>query len=313
MKKLAVLAIGGNSLIKDKDHQTVDDQYDCILETSKHIIKLIEKGFNVVITHGNGPQVGFILLRSELSREQLHPVPVASAGADTQGAIGYQIQQAVGNLLKEKKIEKGIATVITQVLVDKNDVAFKIPTKPIGPFLTKEEAEEKEKEFNWNIIEDAGRGYRRVVASPIPKKIIEQDVIENLISDGFIVIAVGGGGIPVIKNEDGNLEGVPAVIDKDRASSLLAQNLKADYLIIFTSIEQVFLNFGKENQQAISEMTLAQAKKYCTEGHFKKGSMLPKIESAIDFLENGGKKVIITTPELIANAVNNKAGTRILP
>ncbi|MBC8313037.1 MAG: carbamate kinase [Candidatus Cloacimonetes bacterium] len=314
MKKgLAIIAIGGNSLIKDKTHQTVEDQYDCILETSKHIVKLIEKGLNVIITHGNGPQVGFILLRSELSRDQLHPVPVASAGADTQGAIGYQIQQTLGNLLKKKNIKKSVATVITQVLVDKNDVAFKIPTKPIGPFLTKDEAEEKKREFNWDIIEDAGRGYRRVVASPIPQKIIEQDVIENLISDDFIVIAVGGGGIPVIKNEDGNLKGVPAVIDKDRASALLAQNLKAEYLIISTAIEQVFLNFGKENQQAISKMTLAEAKKYCTEGHFQKGSMLPKIESAIEFLESGGKEVIITTPALIVDAVSNKAGTRIIP
>ncbi len=312
MSKLAVLAIGGNSLIKDKQHQTVDDQYDCIKETSKHIVKLIEKGLKVIITHGNGPQVGFILLRSEISKDQLHEVPIPSAGADTQGAIGYQIQQAVSNVLKEKGIKKNVVTVITQVLVDKDDNAFKDPTKPIGPFLSKEEAENKKQQYDWDIVEDAGRGYRRVVASPIPIKIIEEEAIENLIKNDFIVIAVGGGGIPVIKDENGNLSGVPAVIDKDRASSLLAQNLKAHYLIISTCVEQVYLDFGTEEQKAISVMTLEEAKRYCTEGHFMKGSMLPKIESAIEFLEVGGNEVIITTPELIADAVAGKAGTRIV-
>ena len=312
MSKLAVLAIGGNSLIKDKEHQTVEDQYNCIYETSKHIVKLIEQGINVIVTHGNGPQVGFILLRSELAKGQLHEVPIPSAGADTEGAIGYQIQQAVGNILKEKGIQKGVATVVTQVLVDKNDDAFQNPSKPIGPFLTEEDAQANKEQFGWDIIEDAGRGYRRVVASPIPIKIIEQDAIEALAKNDFIVIAVGGGGIPVIEDENGFLKGVPAVIDKDRASSLLARNLKADYLIISTAIEQVFLNFGTEDKRAISKMTLQEAKKYCTEGHFKAGSMLPKIESAIDFLEAGGKEVIITTPDLLADAVAGKAGTRIV-
>ena len=312
MSKLAILAIGGNSLIKDKQHQTVEDQYDCIYETSKHIVKLIEQGINVIVTHGNGPQVGFILLRSELAKGQLHEVPIPSAGADTEGAIGYQIQQAIGNILKKKGIKKEVATVVTQVLVDKNDEAFQNPSKPIGPFLTEADALNNKEQFGWDIIEDAGRGYRRVVASPIPIKIIEQNAIETLAKNDFIVIAVGGGGIPVIEDENGYLKGVPAVIDKDRASSLLARNLKADYLIISTAIEQVYLNFGTENEQAISEMTLSKAKKYCTEGHFKAGSMLPKIESAIDFLEAGGKEVIITTPELIADAVAGKAGTRIL-
>ncbi len=312
MSKLAVLAIGGNSLIKDKNHQTVDDQYDCIKETSKHVVRLIKKGLNVIITHGNGPQVGFILLRSEISKEQLHEVPLPSAGADTQGAIGYQIQQAVGNLLKEKGIKKDVVTVITQVLVDKNDIAFKVPTKPIGPFLTQEEAQRNKALYNWDIVEDAGRGYRRVVASPLPKKIIEENTIKNLINNDFIVIAVGGGGIPVIEDENGKLTGVPAVIDKDRASTLLAKNLNAHYLIISTAVENVYLNFGTKDQKAISVMTLNEAKKYCTENHFTKGSMLPKIESAIEFLEEGGKEVIITTPEFIADAVAGKAGTRIV-
>ena len=312
MSKLALLAIGGNSLIKDKSHQTVDDQYDCIKETAQHIVKLIEQDIQVIVTHGNGPQVGFILLRSEISKDQLHDVPLPSAGADTQGAIGYQIQQAVGNILKTKGINKGVATVVTQVLVDKDDEAFHAPTKPIGPFLSKEEAENKKQQYDWDIVEDAGRGYRRVVASPIPIKIIEQDAIDCLIKNDFIVIAVGGGGIPVIEDENGNLSGVPAVIDKDRASSLLAKNLNADYLIISTAVKQVCLNFGTENEKAISSMTLAEAKRYCTEGHFMKGSMLPKIESAIEFLEGGGKEVIITTPEFIADAVAGKAGTKIV-
>jgi len=312
MSKLAVLAIGGNSLIKDKSHQSVNDQYDCIKETAQHIVKLIEQDIQVIVTHGNGPQVGFILLRSEISKDQLHEVPLPSAGADTEGAIGYQIQQAVGNILKKKGIDKGVATVVTQVLVDKDDEALQIPTKPIGPFLSKEEAESKKQQYNWDIIEDAGRGYRRVVASPIPIKIIEQDAINCLIKNDFIVIAVGGGGIPVIEDENGNLSGVSAVIDKDRASSLLAKNLKADYLIISTAVEQVYLNFGTENEKAISNMSLAEAKQYCTEGHFMKGSMLPKIESAIEFLEGGGKEVIITTPEFIADAVAGKAGTKIV-
>ncbi len=311
MSKLAVIAIGGNSLIKDRTRQTVEDQYDCIVETAEHIVKLIEKNINVVITHGNGPQVGFILLRSEIAKNEIHEIPLPSAGADTQGALGYQIQQAVGNLLRQKNIEKKIATVITQVLVDKNDEAFENPTKPIGPFLSKEEAKSKKTEYGWDIAKDADRGYRRVVASPIPQKIIEQNVIEHLIENNYLVVAVGGGGIPVIQEKNGNLKGIPAVIDKDRASALLAKNLNADFLIISTAIERVFLNFGKENQQEITEMTLTEARKYCNEGHFQKGSMLPKIEASIAFLENGGKEVIITTPELLADAVFGNAGTKI--
>jgi len=313
MEKIIVVAIGGNSLIKDKNHQTVEDQFDCIKETSQHIVRLIEKGYRIVITHGNGPQVGFILFRSELSKDQLHDVPLPSAGADTQGAIGYQIQQAIDNILAKKGINKNVVTVITQVRVDKNDPAFNNPSKPIGPFLSRNEAELKKETYNWDIVEDAGRGYRRVVASPFPIEIIEEEAIENLIRDDFVVIAVGGGGIPVIRNDYGDLEGVSAVIDKDRASALLAGNLNADYLIISTAIEQVFLNFGTSKQEAISKMTVSQARLYCQQGHFKRGSMLPKIESAIEFLEKGGKEVIITTPELLADAVTGNAGTRIIP
>jgi carbamate kinase len=312
MSKLAVIAVGGNSLIKDKHHQTVEDQYDCIIDTAHHIVRLIEKGINVVITHGNGPQVGFILLRSEISKDQIHEIPVPSAVADTQGAIGYQLQQAIQNILKTKNIDKNIATVVTQVLVDNNDPAFQNPSKPIGPFFGKEDAEKKKEKYNWHVVEDAGRGYRRVVPSPLPIEIIELESIKNLIKNDFLVIAVGGGGIPVIRKENGFLDGVSAVIDKDRASALLAGNLNADYLIISTAIEQVFLNFGKENEKALSKINLAEAKQYCREGHFAKGSMLPKMEAAIQFLENGGKEVIITTPEKLAEAVDGKAGTKIV-
>ena len=312
MSKLAVIAVGGNSLIKDKHHQTVQDQNDCIIDTAHHIVRLIEKGINVVITHGNGPQVGFILLRSEISKDQIHEIPVPSAVADTQGAIGYQLQQAIQNILHAKGIQKKIVTVVTQVLVDKNDPAFQNPNKPIGPFFNKEEAALKIEKFDWNVVEDAGRGYRRVVPSPMPIEIIELETIRNLIENDFLVIAVGGGGIPVIRKENGYLEGVSAVIDKDRASALLATNLNADCLIISTATEQSYLNYGKENQIALSEITLAEAKKYCKEGHFAPGSMLPKKEAAIQFLENGGKKVIITTPQKLAEAVIGKAGTTIV-
>ncbi len=292
--------------------QSVEDQHDSIRETVKRIVEIIESGINVVITHGNGPQVGFILLRSELAKEYLHEIPLPSAGADTQGAIGYQIQQSVSNLFLKKGIKKSVATIITQVLVDQKDPAFLQPSKPIGPFFTKEEAEEKRRLFNWDIIEDAGRGFRRVVASPYPLEIIEEDAIADLIRNNFVVIAVGGGGIPVIRNDKGELKGVAAVIDKDRASRLLANKLNAELFIISTAVENVYLNFGQDDQIALDQITLAEAKKYCQEGHFKKGSMLPKIESAIEFLEAGGKEVIITTPELIAAAVKRKAGTRIV-
>lgn len=312
MSKLAVIAVGGNSLIKDKYHQTVEDQYDCILDTANYIVKIIEKGINVVITHGNGPQVGFILLRSEISKDQIHGIPVPSAVADTQGAIGYQIQQAIQNILKKKKINKEIVTVVTQVLVDAEDPAFQNPTKPIGPFFGEEDAKLKQEKYNWNVVEDAGRGYRRVVPSPLPIQIVELESIRKLIKNDFLVVAVGGGGIPVTMNEDGELKGVPAVIDKDRASALLANNLKADFLIISTAIEQVFLNFGKENEKALSRITLGEAIQYCKEGHFAKGSMLPKMEAAIQFLENGGKEVIITTPQKLADAVIGNAGTTIV-
>lgn len=312
MGKVAVIAIGGNSLIKDKDHQTVPDQFETTRQTCVHIAGMIEKGWDVVITHGNGPQVGFILLRSELASNVLHTVPLDSCGADTQGAIGYMIQQSLYNEFKKRKIDKQATTVVTQVVVDKNDIAFKNPTKPIGPFYNEKKAKEYSNERNWSIMEDAGRGWRRVVPSPIPLEIVERDAIKSLIDKGFVAIAVGGGGIPVVKDENGNLYGVEAVIDKDYASGLLANSINADLFLISTAVEKVALNFGKPDQKDLDLMTLSEAEKYYNEGHFPQGSMGPKIKAVIDFIKKGGKEAIITTPECIELALEGKMGTKII-
>lgn len=310
---LAVVAVGGNSLIADKKHSTVQDQYSAVVETVKHIVGMIEKGWDIIITHGNGPQVGFILSRSELAEKQLglHGVPLDSCGADTQGAIGYIFQQVLKNEFNRRNIDKNAVTVVTRVLVDKNDPAFENPSKPIGGFMTKEEADKKVTEENWKVVEDAGRGYRRVVPSPKPKKILEEKAIELLAGHGFTVIAVGGGGIPVYEREDGIVAGLEAVIDKDFASALLASNIKADLLVILTAVEKVCLKFGQPDQEELGELTVEQAKKYMDEGHFAPGSMLPKIKAVIEFLEAGGKKAIITSPEVITACLEGKNGTVI--
>lgn len=310
--KVAVIAIGGNSLIKDKTHQTVEDQYEAAKATCIHIADLMEEGWNVIVTHGNGPQVGFILLRSEIAKSSLHEVPMDACGADTQGAIGYHLQQNLQNELTRRGVSKPVATVVTQVVVDKNDPSFANPTKPIGPFYSEEEAKQAAAEKGWAVSEDSGRGWRRVVASPLPERIVELDAIQTLVGAGVSVIAVGGGGIPVI-DEDGALSGVAAVIDKDRASALLAEKLDATHFIISTAVEKVSVNFGKPDQQDIDEMTVAQAKAYMEQGHFAPGSMKPKVQSAIDFLEKGGQRVIITSPESLLDAVHGKTGTHMVP
>ena len=310
---LAVIAIGGNSLIKDDKKMTVLDQYQAAGETSHHIAALVAAGYRVVVTHGNGPQVGFILLRSDLAKNVLHQVPLESCVADTQGAIGYQVGQTLANELRRQKIDKPIATVVTQVLVDKNDKGFTNPTKPIGPFYTEEEAKKHAAEDGWNLKEDAGRGWRRVVASPKPLGIIEENTIRLLLENDVIVIAVGGGGIPVVAAPNGNLEGCAAVIDKDLASCLLAKNLKADLFIISTGVDKVAVDFKKPTQRFLDRLTVAEAEKYLAEGQFPAGSMGPKIQAAIDFLEHGGKKVIITQPHLLEAAIAGKNGTHIVP
>ena len=309
--KVAVIAIGGNSLIKDKAHQSVQDQYDAADETSKHIAKMIKQGWNVAIAHGNGPQVGFILRRSELAAHELHEVPLDVCGADSQGAIGYALQQTLYNHFQEMGIDKEVATVVTQVEVGADDPAFKNPTKPIGSFMDEAQAMSRRENDGWDVVEDAGRGWRRVVASPLPKRIVEETAVKHLINAGVSVITVGGGGIPVVE-KDGKLKGVAAVIDKDFASALLANQIDAELFIISTAVEKVALNFGKENQQWLDEITLAEAKAYLAEGiHFAKGSMAPKIQAAIKFLERGGHHVIITDPQNIARALNGETGTHI--
>jgi carbamate kinase len=316
-KKVAVVAIGGNSLIKDKTHQTVEDQYQAAKETTQHIADMIEAGWEVAIGHGNGPQVGFILRRSEIAAkvEGMHEVPLDVCGADSQGAIGYALQQTLQNELFKRGIKKPVATVVTQVLVDKNDKAFQNPSKPIGGFMDEEEAKRREKDLGWSVVEDAGRGWRRVVASPLPMEVVELDSVEALIKAGSVVITVGGGGIPVIDNGQGEYIGTAAVIDKDFASSLLARLIKADLLLISTAVEKVAINFGKPEQKWIDQMTLVEAKQYLAEGtHFAKGSMAPKIQAIIWFLEaNPNGKALITNPENIGRALKGETGTWIVP
>ncbi len=311
--KTAVIAIGGNSLIKDKAHQTVEDQYQAARETSRHIAGMIATGWNVAIAHGNGPQVGFILRRSELARHELHEVPLDVCGADTQGAIGYALQQNLYNLLREMGLDRLVTTVVTQVEVSAADPAFQSPDKPIGSFMDEAEAMQRQSRDGWDVVEDAGRGWRRVVASPQPKRIVELGAIETLLNAGIIVIAVGGGGIPVVADEAGSLRGVAAVIDKDRASALLANDIGAELFLISTSVEKVALNFGKPDQRWLHQITLAEAKQYLAEGtHFAKGSMAPKIQSVIQFLENGGERAIITNPENINRALAGETGTHVV-
>lgn len=309
--RLTVLAIGGNSLIKDKDHIALSSQYEAIQETSKYIAELIAEGLSMVITHGNGPQVGFIYRRGELSRHELPLIPLDICGADTQGAIGYMIEMALLNEFRKLGITKKVAAVVTKTIVDRDDPSFHNPTKPIGSFMSEEEAASHKDEFGWHVLEDAGRGFRRVVPSPIPREIIELDVIKLLVEVGYIVIAAGGGGVPVIQDEQGGFKGVEAVIDKDLGTSLLARKLGADAFIISTVVDSVYLNFGEKDQKAITRASLREIKKYMAEGHFKPGSMLPKIEAIVEFLEGGGKKAIITSPENLLRAVRGEAGTTI--
>jgi carbamate kinase len=309
--KTIVVAIGGNSLIRDDKHMTVPDQYAAVVETARHIADLVERGFRVVITHGNGPQVGFILLRSEHSRGILHEVPLDSIGADTQGAIGYQIQQAMHNEFRKRNLKKSAATIVTQTLVDRDDPAFLKPSKPIGRFYHREEAEDRMRVEKWVMIEDAGRGWRRVVPSPKPRKIIEADVIKHLVANEYLVIAAGGGGIPVVRDEQGNLQGTAAVIDKDLASAVLARGIGADLLVISTAVKKVCLNFGTPDEKEIDHMTVAQAGQYISEGHFKPGSMLPKVQACIQFIESGGDEALITRPEALSDALAGRSGTRV--
>jgi carbamate kinase len=314
MNRTVVIAIGGNSLIADDSHQSVADQYEAAAETCVHIASMLKaENLRLVVTHGNGPQVGFILRRSELAAAELHMVPLDSCVADTQGALGYHLQRAMHNEFRRRGVARTPATLVTQVLVDRQDPAFAKPNKPIGSFMSAAQAEEHRAQDGWDLVEDAGRGYRRVVASPKPKAILELEAIKSLLDAGFVVIAGGGGGIPVVEDAEGRLTGAAAVIDKDLASSLMARALGAELLIISTAVEKVCLNFGKPEQKALASMTLAEAKQYITEGHFKPGSMLPKIQAVVSFIEGGGKEALITDPAHLAAALRGETGTRIVP
>ncbi len=311
--KTAVVAIGGNSLIKDKEHQTVRDQYIAAGETCWHIASMIKDGWDVAIGHGNGPQVGFILRRSELAAHELHEVPLDVCGADSQGAIGYALQQNLYNDFARLGMDKHAVTVVTQVEVAADDPAFQKPSKPIGSYMDEAKAGQREQE-GWSVMEDAGRGWRRVVASPEPTRIVEEAAVKDLVGAGFVVITVGGGGIPVIRDGDGNLVGVAAVIDKDLASSLLARVLGAELFMISTAVEKVALRFGTPDQEWIDRMTVPQAKQYLAEGvHFAKGSMAPKIDAAVRYVEATGGTAIITDPENVERALAGETGTQIVP
>lgn len=313
MKPLVVIAIGGNSLITDAEHMSVVDQYRAAGETASHIAPIVEAGNRVVVTHGNGPQVGFILLRSELTRDVLHQVPLANCVADTQGSIGMQIAQSLQNAFRRLGSERQVAAIVTQVLVDPDDPSFANPAKPIGPFMTEAEALQRRDKDGWAVVEDANRGWRRVVPSPMPLEIVEMPVIRALVESDTIVVAAGGGGIPVIQKPDGSLRPRPAVIDKDAASCLLARQLGANILVFSTDVDKVSLNFGTPEQVDIDRMTVAECRRYLDEGHFARGSMRPKIEAAIAFLEGGGEEVIITQPHYLGEAMRGQRGTHIVP
>ncbi len=312
--RLAVVAVGGNSLIKDKFHESVRDQYVAAHETTQHIAAMIEAGWDIIVGHGNGPQVGFILRRSELAAHELHEVPLDVCGADSQGAIGYALAQNLHNELRRRKIDKPVVAVVTQTEVAADDPAFSRPSKPIGSFMEEAEARRRHEQDGWDVVEDANRGWRRVVASPHPLRIVELDAIRTLAAAGAVVVAVGGGGIPVVADEAGDLHGVDAVIDKDLACSLLARNVGADLFLITTSIEKVALGVGTPEQRWGDHLTLAEARTYLDEGgHFAAGSMAPKIRAVVEYLEAGGREALITDPADVERALDGETGTRLTP
>ena len=311
MKKI-VIALGGNALQAAGKPATAEAQLEVVEETSEYIVDIIETGYSVVLAHGNGPQVGRIVLQNEFATPVSPAMPFDVCGAMSQGMIGYHMQQGLSKVLKKRGSNKEVVTVVTQVVVDRNDPKFKSPSKPIGPFYTAEEAQSIAAEKGYTLKEDAGRGWRRVVASPMPVEIVELNAVKALLGAGFIPITVGGGGIPVIRNEKGDLEGTAAVIDKDLASEKLAEDLDADALVILTAVEKVAINYNKPNQQELSTLTVAEAEQYIKEGHFAPGSMLPKIEAAIMFVKSKpGRKAIITSLDKAADALAGKAGTTI--
>jgi carbamate kinase len=310
--RTAVVAVGGNSLIVDREHESIPDQSAAAAFTAHHIADMVSAGWNVVITHGSGPQVGFILRRSEIALGEVPPVPMDYAAADLQGAIGYMFQRALRNEFRRRGLQRSAIAVVTQVLVDRNDPAFADSAKPIGSHMDEETARRRAAELGWIVREDAGRGWRRVVPSPLPQGIVEIDEIEHLVSAGYAVIACGGGGIPVFQADDGDLQGVEAVIDKDLASSMLARELNADLFVISTGVPRVAINFGRPDQRWLEQLTRAEAEKYLAEGHFAEGSMAPKIRAIIAYLDRPGRRGLITDPPNIGRALAGEAGTVLM-
>ncbi len=312
MKGKVVIALGGNAL-QDKDMvPTAESQLNAVRKTASYIADIIKEGYSVIVTHGNGPQVGNIVIQNETASNIIPAMPFDVCGAESQGMIGYMIQQCLGEVFKEKNIQKDVATIVTQVVVDKGDAAFLHPTKPIGPFYSKEEAELLEKEKGYQMVEDSGRGYRRVVASPEPKEIVELNTIKLLERNGVVVITAGGGGIPVIR-ENGSLKGVAAVIDKDLASEKLAEDLDADILLILTAVEKVYINYKKPDEKPLDVISSHDIEKYLSEGHFAEGSMMPKVKAAIRFARSRkGRRAIITSLEKAYDALSGKTGTVVV-
>jgi len=309
---LAVLAIGGNALIRDRQHESIPDQYAMVCALAGEVAAMIDAGWRVVVTHGNGPQVGFILRRSELAIAEVPPVPMDYAGADIQGAVGYMFVKALHNAFRRRGVERQAVAVVTQTVVDRNDPAFAQPTKPIGSHMEKARAQALADKYHWTVREDAGRGWRRVVPSPKPKAIVETEVIRSLAREGYVVVACGGGGIPVVEDQDGNLRGVEAVIDKDFASSLLARELGAEALVLPTGVEKVAIDFNKPTQRWLDRMTLAEARRHLAENQFDMGSMGPKVAALIEFVAGGGGLGLVTDPPNITRALRGDTGTRVV-
>lgn len=312
LPRSVVITLGGNAILPARGTGTFEEQLSITRSTMEPIATLVKEGVRVVLSHGNGPIVGNILIRNEAVRDQIPPMPLDVCGADSQGGIGYMMQQALQNELHRIGLDRTVVTMVTQVVVDERDPAFRRPTKPIGPFYPEERARTLAKEKGWTVVEDAGRGYRRVVPSPKPLEIVEIGAIRKLVDDGAIVIAAGGGGIPVSRQWDGTLHGVEAVIDKDLASSLLGRVLGMESLVIVTGVERVAVHFGKPGQRDLSDATASELERLLGEGHFPPGSMEPKIRAAIEFVRGGGCSVTITSPEKVREALEGRAGTRIV-
>lgn len=311
MSQKVLLALGGNAILKHKEKGTAEEQFENVRRTCTHVVRLIRDGYRLAITHGNGPQVGDILLKNELSKDVSPPMPLDVCGAQSQGMIGYMLQQSLWNEMAEAGLDIPVVSLVTQTIVEENDVAFKNPTKPIGPFYEASEAVRLSEEKGWIMVEDSGRGYRRVVPSPKPKKIVERDTIRMLFERDAIVIAAGGGGVPVIVGDGGSLKGVVAVVDKDLTAQIFASDVGAEVLLMLTDVEKVSLNYGKPGQIDLDEMTTSEAQQYLREGHFAPGSMGPKVEAAVKFVEAGGEKAVISSLELGRKALEGKAGTTI--